>query len=67
MTLTQTFVLDRLFPNDQEDMPSIVSCDSPDAFGYGDWNDSDDSYERVCDENWTGELMKMLSGLLQDQ
>lgn len=44
--------------------------DNPDTFDDTDddahWSESDDSYERVCNENWTGELMKMYEDLRLD-
>ena len=49
--------------------------DNPDTFDDTDdddtddhayWSESDDSYERVCNENWTGQLMKMYEDLRLD-
>ncbi len=44
--------------------------DSSDALDDTDdelyWSDSDDSYERVCDENWAGQVMKMYEDLRLD-
>lgn len=43
---------------DVQDSPE-VSSDDDDKFSVG----SDDSYERVCNENWTGELLNMYEDL----
>ena len=44
-----------------EESRSSDALDDTDDDMY--WSDSDDSYERVCNENWTGEVMKMYEDL----
>jgi hypothetical protein len=42
------------------------SCNSEDSSELGDEYESDNSYERVCDENLSGQLMNMLEDLRFD-
>jgi hypothetical protein len=59
--LSDTSVSRRLGGKDTQDVQDYpeVSGDDDDTFSVG----SDDSYEKVCNENWTGELLNMYEDL----
>lgn len=51
---------------DSNDTEDNDDTDDDDTDNYARWSESEDSDKRVCNENWTGELMKMYEDLRLD-